>query len=61
MENWTSGKGRTLTKVEKPFEGIEIDALGSTEICSNNMASFAALYLKSNCTGKEINTYALKY
>ena len=61
MGNWTSGRGRTLTKVEKPFEGIEIDALGSTEICNNNMASFAALYLKSNCTGKEIKTYAWKY
>ena len=61
MGNWTSGRGRTLTKVEKPFEGIEIEALGSTEICSNNMASFAALYLKSNCTGQEITAYAWKF
>ena len=61
MGNWTSGKGRTLTKVEKPFEGIEIDALGSTEICNNNMASFAALYLKSNCTGQDITAYAWKF
>ena len=53
--------GMTLNKVEKPFEGIEIDALGSTEICSNNMASFAALYLYSNCTGQEITDYAWKY
>ena len=53
--------GMTLNKVEKPFEGIEIDALGSTEICSNNMASFAALYLYSNCTGQEITAYAWKY
>ena len=61
MGNWSSGMGRTLTRVEKPFEGIEIDALGDTEICSNNMASFAALYLKSNCTGQEITAYAWKY
>ena len=62
MGNWVyPEKGRTLTKVEKPFEGIEIEALGSTEICSNNMASFAALYLKSNCTGKEITDYAWKF
>ncbi len=62
MGNWTNQqKGRTLTKVEKPFEGIEIEALGDTEICSNNMASFAALYLKSNCTGQEITAYAWKY
>ena len=61
MGNWTGDKGRTLTDVDKPFEGIEIDALGSTEICSNNMASFAALYLKSNCTGQEITDYAWKY
>ena len=53
--------GMTLNKVEKPFEGIEIDALGSTEICSNNMASFAALYLKSNCTGQDITAYAWKF
>ena len=53
--------GMTLNKVNKPFEGIEIDALGSTEICSNNMASFAALYLYSNCTGQEITAYAWKY
>ena len=53
--------GMTLNKVNKPFEGIEIDALGSTEICSNNMASFAALYLNSNCTGQEITAYAWKY
>lgn len=62
MGDWDkSSKGRTLTKVDKPFEGIEIDALGSTEICSNNMASFAALYLKSNCTGQEITAYAWKF
>ena len=62
MGDWDkSSKGRTLTKVDKPFEGIEIDALGSTDICSNNMASFAALYLKSNCTGQEITAYAWKY
>ena len=62
MGNWSNGTmGRTLTKVEKPFEGIEIEALGDREICSNNMASFAALYLKSNCTGQEITAYAWKY
>ena len=61
MGNWSNGtKGRTLTKVEKPFEGIEIEALGDTEICSNNMASFAALYLSSNCTGKSVKSYAWK-
>ena len=61
MGNWTNQqKGRTLTKVEKPFEGIEIEALGDTEICSNNMASFAALYLSSNCTGKSVKSYAWK-
>lgn len=61
MGNWSNGTmGRTLTKVEKPFEGIEIEALGETEICNNNMASFAALYLSSNCTGKSVKSYAWK-
>ena len=61
MGNWSNGTmGRTLTKVKKPFEGIEIEALGETEICNNNMASFAALYLSSNCTGKSVKSYAWK-
>ena len=57
----TSQKGRELTKVDKPFDGVTIDDLGGREICSNNMASFAALYLKSNCTGQEITDYAWKF
>ena len=57
LSGWSSGNyGVTITKTNAPALGITIDALGSTEVISNNMASFAALYLKGNCSGKELKT-----
>ena len=57
LSAWSTGTyGVTITKTNAPALGITIDALGSTKVISNNMASFAALYLKGNCSGKELKT-----
>ena len=55
LKSWASGQyGVTIAVADQPTRGVRIKALGSTEVISNNMASFAAISFNGNCTGKEL-------
>ena len=55
LSAWSSGTyGVTITSTSQPTRGVRIKALGSTQVISNNMASFAAISFNGNCTGKEL-------
>ena len=55
LSAWSTGTyGVTITSTSQPTRGVRIKALGSTEVISNNMASFAAISFNGNCTGKEL-------
>ena len=55
LSGWSSGTyGVTITSTSQPTRGVRIKALGSTEVISTNMASFAAISFNGNCTGKEL-------
>ena len=55
LKSWASGQyGVTIATADQPTRGVRIKALGSTEVISNNMASFAAISFNGNCTGKEL-------
>ena len=55
LSGWTKGQyGVTITSTDQPTRGVRIKALGSTQVISNNMASFAAISFNGNCTGKEL-------
>ena len=55
LSAWSSGTyGVTITSTDQPTRGVRIKALGSTQIISTNMASFAAISFNGNCTGKEL-------
>ena len=55
LSAWSSGTyGVTITSTDQPTRGVRIKALGSTEVISTNMASFAAISFNGNCTGKEL-------
>ena len=53
LSSWNNQYGVPITSTNQPTLGITIKALGSKEVISTNMASFAALYLYGNCTGKD--------
>ncbi len=56
LKSWASGQyGVTIAvAAQQPTRGVRIKALGSAEVISNNMASFAAISFAGNCTGKEL-------
>jgi hypothetical protein len=55
LSAWSSGTyGVTITSTSQPARGVRIKALGSNEVISTNMASFAAISFNGNCTGKEL-------
>ena len=55
LSGWSSGTyGVTITSTSQPTRGVRIKVLGSTEVISTNMASFAAISFNGNCTGKEL-------
>ena len=55
LSAWSSGTyGVTITSTSQPTRGVRIKVLGSTEVISTNMASFAAISFNGNCTGKEL-------
>ena len=55
LSAWSKGTyGVTITSTDQPTRGVRIKALGSTEVISTNMASFAAISFNGNCTGKEL-------
>ena len=55
LSAWSTGTyGVTITSTDQPTRGVRIKVLGSTEVISNNMASFAAISFNGNCTGKEL-------
>ncbi len=60
LSEWSSNEnlkyGVTITSTSQPTRGVRIKVLGSTEVISTNMASFAAISFAGNCTGKELPT-----
>ena len=55
LSAWSSGTyGVTITSTDQPTRGVRIKVLGSEQVISNNMASFAAISFNGNCTGKEL-------
>ena len=55
LSAWSSGTyGVTITSTSQPTRGVRIKALGSTQVISTNMASFAAISFAGNCTGKDL-------
>ena len=55
LSAWSKGTyGVTITSTDQPTRGVRIKVLGSEQVISNNMASFAAISFNGNCTGKEL-------
>ena len=55
LKSWASGQyGVTIAVADQPTRGVRIKVLGSEQVISNNMASFAAISFNGNCTGKEL-------
>ena len=55
LSSWSSGQyGVNITSTDQPTRGVRIKVLGSNEVITTNMASFAAISFVGNCTGKEL-------
>ena len=55
LSAWSKGTyGVTITPTDQPTRGVRIKVLGSEQVISTNMASFAAISFNGNCTGKEL-------